>query len=398
MRYKIAKMFILCTFTAILSLIFFYISANVIYFNFKTVFYACFLCTLVISLIALILKITTIIKSGEFNIFDKLNFTKKLIEYTKLLEQVINKSNISICLEDKTGRRIFSSPIFDRIKTLPDSQSKTDVKINNNIYKMNSYKIQTYSGKDEFKLTTLENITEKRTEQEAQASSLAMITHDIKTPIFAISQALELICKGKFGELNPTQKEVLELCLNSSTFAKYLVGNILCSYKTDNSNINLNIEEFNLSKIIENCKNEISFLIKEKPLNINLNIPKAYTIKGDKNEIQRVILNLLYNAVTYSKPNSDIDINLNFDEIYLHFSVSNESEYIPKEDISSIFNKNFSIENKYNKPGTGLGLYVSNKIIQAHGGEMIAKSSTNNINIFGFRLKHNKIISAKSLL
>jgi len=384
----------ICIFTAILSPIILFLTSKIT-FNFNTLLTISVFCSVVLSLAFIAEKIKHSGSINADNVIDRLNFNKKLIEYNVLLEKIIKASNLNACVEDTDGNRLFKSGIFEKTANL-DLKNTDTIKINDTDYRINTQKIQTSSLTEELNLIILENITNEINEQKSKEASFAMIAHDLKTPVFAIFQALELLCRGRFGDLNPTQKEILELCRNSCTFAKYLVGNILCSYKINSSGIKLRTQEFNISKTIEECKNEISFLLQEKPLQINLNIPHDFSISCDKNEIQRVILNLLYNAITYAKPDSEIDIILNFDETYLNFSVRNESEYIPKEDISAIFQKNFSIENKYNKPGTGLGLYVSNKIIQAHGGEMIAKSSANNINIFGFRLKHNKIISAKT--
>lgn len=388
MKIKITKVLVLCTFTVILSSLFIFVTSHLISFNFKSILMSA------ISL-AFILNVSLLIKwftNSEHNVLSEENFNKKLIEYNELLAQIIKVSKIRACVEDSNGNRVFCSELLKKFDTATDFKDNTEIKIDNNIYKISKRNIKLNPPFGEFNVTILENITEQILLHKNKEESFAMIAHDLKTPILAISHVLDLICKGQFGELSPTQSEVLKLCYTSAGFAKYLVGNILCSYKINNNEIHLQPELFDISKIIEDCNNEISFLLSEKALNINLNIPANLMVTCDKNELQRVILNLLYNAVTYSKPNSDIDVNLNFDETYLNFSITNQSEYISGKDIKAIFNKDFSLNNKYNKPGTGLGLYVSNKIIQAHGGEMIAKSSTNNINIFGFKLKHNNSI------
>lgn len=388
MKTRITKMFILGTFTVILSSFFIFATFHLLNLNFKTILMSAFGCAFILNFALLLKWITT----PGHNLLSEENFNKKLIEYNELLAQIIKISEIRVCVEDESGNRVFCSELLKKFDTVMDFKDNTEIKIDNNVYKIYKRNIKTDPRFGEFNVTILENITEQVLLQENKETSFAMIAHDLKTPILAISRVLDLICKGQFGELSPTQSEVLKLCCTSAGFAKYLVGNILCSYKINCNEVHLHPELFDISKIIEDCNNEISFLLSEKSLNINLNIPANLFVSCDKNELQRVILNLLYNAVTYSKPNSDIDVNLNFDETYLNFSITNQSEYISGKDIKAIFNKDFSLKNKYNKPGTGLGLYVSNKIIQAHGGEMIAKSSTNNINIFGFKLKHNNSI------
>lgn len=396
MNDKIVKTFILYTSTAVLSLIIIKYSSNPIIFNFTNILITAFICTVILS-IAFLAKNLLYEKTINFSwLKENFNLSKKLIEYNTLLEKIIEASELNICVKDKTGKEVFCSKFFNTSYNNIDTKNKSNIAIENKIYKIIERKICSNNSKDELDLTILENITEDINEQQNKETSFTMIAHDLKTPVYALTQALELICSGGFGELNPTQKEVLELCYNSSTFAKYLVENILCAYKIGNNQIKLYFETFDLCQIIKTCKNEVSFLLKEKPLRINLNIPTTLTIYGDKNELQRVILNLLYNAVSYSKPNSEVDVNLNYDENYINFTISNESEYLSSKEINSILKKNFSLKNRYNKPGTGLGLYVASKIIEAHKAEMIIKSSSNNINTFGFKLKHKNNISAKS--
>jgi len=223
-------------------------------------------------------------------------------------------------------------------------------------------------------------------------TSIATIVHDLKTPIYACEKAVYLLAKERFGVINESQHKILKMCNNSLVFSKYLINNILCDYKNSQNNLSFVVEDFDLVALINDCVDELNIFAEEKALSFDVCIPEKLIISADMNEIKRVVLNLLYNAIAYSYVNKDIAILVIYNDDFITFSVKNEGNYIPPTYLREIFKKNISLDNKYNKMGTGLGLYLSKEIIVAHDGEMIAKSYPNNENIFGFKLKRNNTI------
>mgnify|MGYP003291465550 CR=1 FL=1 len=311
---------------------------------------------------------------------DKLNFYKKLNNYILILESIIDYLNISIKIVDKNNKCIIQDDLFKNDFTV-DYNSL--VQIDGETYKYKNYSFKY------FYIFLLIKITKEIKEEKQKETTLATIVHDLKSPIISCEKAIYLINNEQFGPLNASQHEVLEMCYSSLTFSKYLIGNILCNYKQSQQCFGLSVEQFDIIKLIKECVKEIGIFAKEKYLNIILNIPNTFEIKADKNELKRVLTNLIYNAIAYSTIKSDIDIIMTYDEKNILFRVKNQGEYIPPEQIKEIFKKNISLKNKYNKIGTGLGLYLSKEIIVAHGGEMIAKSTPNNENIFGFKIPCN---------
>ena len=223
-------------------------------------------------------------------------------------------------------------------------------------------------------------------------STLATIIHDLKNPIIGCEKAIYLLEKERFGELNDTQHEILKMCFRSLSFSKYLINNILSSYKNSQQHISLYLQELDLAELTKECIEELSVFSQERNIQINLSTTINKFVFADKNEIKRVILNLIFNAISNSPQNENIEIITTNNKETVSFIVTNIGNYIPQEQLKTIFNKNISIKNRYNKASTGLGLYLSKEIILAHGGEIIAKSYKNNKNIFGFKLKLHKAL------
>ena len=166
----------------------------------------------------------------------------------------------------------------------------------------------------------------------------------------------------------------------------------MLSFRYWTNNI-LNIEQFDFVELIKECVNEFNIFAIEKNINIVVNLPPSKIISVDKFQLKRVVLNLLYNAIAYSRPNSEIELIMYFDERCINFSIKNIGNYILPNDLKNIFDKNISLNNEYSVTGNGLGLYLSKMIILKHKGEIYAKSFTDNSNIFGFKLPCSKELS-----
>lgn len=314
------------------------------------------------------------------NIVDKLNLFKKFNNYILILESVIKYMGIAIKIEDKNHKCIIQDDLFKKQFRV---ENNSLVFIDNEIYQYKNYSFKF------FNIFLLVNITNQMELENNKETFLATIVHDLKSPVLACEKAIYLLNEERFGGLNSSQHEILDMCHRSLIFSKYLIGNILCNYRHTQQYFGLCVEEFNIVELIKESVMDLEIFAKEKNINIILNIPLKFLVSADKNEIKRVVMNLVYNAISYSVSGSDIDIVMTYDEDNVSFVVKNKGEYIPPEHIKEIFKKNISLKNKYSRLGTGLGLYLSKEIILAHDGEMIAKSSPDNQNIFGFKLPFN---------
>jgi len=204
---------------------------------------------------------------------------------------------------------------------------------------------------------------------------LAMITHDLKTPIAAEITALQLLLKKKLGELNTSQQEILSDILSSAKFKKTMADNILCSYKQDNSSPQLKLERQNLVEIINECLDETKYMLIDKELKseIYINVENAF-VMVDYIEIKRVINNLVANAIDYAPQGSTIIIRLSKSAGEFLFSVSDMGCGINLKDPNDIFENNLTLAKETKRIGFGLGLSISKNIVTAHGGRIFAES------------------------
>ena len=230
-------------------------------------------------------------------------------------------------------------------------------------------------------------------------SYIATLTHDLKSPTRAQINMINLLLNGQFGELNPKQYEMLKLTCSSAKYMSNLVGSILSDYRLKFSTLPINKTDFDFILLVNSIVKQNESLLDEKELNVLFRYPdKKCIIYADKLQIERVVTNLLSNAITYSFDNNSILINLYADDNSINFSISNKSGYINNDEIKNIFNKFSSTKNSsLNKMSTGLGLYTVKQIIKLHRGEVFADSSPEGICTFGFKIPDSSLKREKLL-
>jgi len=191
--------------------------------------------------------------------------------------------------------------------------------------------------------------------------------------------------------LNNDQKEIIELAKRSCKYVSDLIATVLDTYRYENGKIQLNPEIFDITSLICTLSKSLECMTLERNQTIIFkDKEKICEICADRLQIKRVIFNLLSNAITYGHKNSTIEINVVPIGNEIEFSVKNQSEQIPEKELANMFKRFKETKLSYfNKASTGLGLYLSKKIIDMHKGKIFAKSFPSGECIFGFKLPNS---------
>jgi signal transduction histidine kinase len=157
-----------------------------------------------------------------------------------------------------------------------------------------------------------------------------------------------------------------------------LVQILLETYKLKDQGIQLVKEKVEINPFIEEIISEMKPLVSEAKLKLTFTpTQNPTTIEADPMQLRRVIKNLISNAIDHSNTKKSIDIEIGKIQNFTTISVIDYGQGIPEKEIKMIFNKYYSAAKKLRKVGTGLGLYLSQQIAVAHGGEIIATSEEN---------------------
>jgi len=220
-----------------------------------------------------------------------------------------------------------------------------------------------------------EYIEKEKQSQNLKQDFVSSLAHDLKVPIIAQDNTYDLFLNGNFGELSKIQKQAIENLKLSNNDLKNLVLDLLQAHKMESEDIKLNLEKTNIYDFINDAieQNKSILTLQNKKINFNSK-NKDIELNIDRLLFKRVLNNLISNAIFYGKNSDEIDLDLVKDGSNTLISVTDYGDGIKEEEIGKIFSKYYTSAKKYSKIGVGLGLYIANKIILSHGGELSVKN------------------------
>lgn len=220
----------------------------------------------------------------------------------------------------------------------------------------------------------IKDITDQKELETVKEDFVATLTHDLKVPIIAETNMIELFLSESFGKISDKQRLALKNMQTSNKELLDLVQIVLETYKIKGGKITLYKENIMLKSFIEEIIEEMTPIAAKTKNKINFISDRDIRVFADRFQLKRVIKNLIQNAISYGEPQSPIDISIGEIPNYVTIKVKDHGAGISKEDINKIFNKYYSAAKKFRKIGTGLGLYLALQILKAHNGDLNVES------------------------
>lgn len=234
------------------------------------------------------------------------------------------------------------------------------------------------------------DITEEQNIDRAKTEFVSLASHQLRTPLTAISWYVEMLLNGDLGKLKPAQLENLQEVASSNQRMIQLVNGLLNVSRIELGTFAVEPELLKLPEIINAVIKDLKPLIKSKRQSVKVELPENLPeLKLDHNLINIVFQNFLTNAVKYTPARGKIQVTAEKRSQDILFAISDNGYGIPKKDQSQIFTKMFRADNAKLKDtsGTGLGLYLVKSIIeQSAGGKVWFKSQENKGTTFYFTL------------
>ena len=212
--------------------------------------------------------------------------------------------------------------------------------------------------------------------EEKKDELIVYLAHDIKTPLTSMIGYLSILDEIDDMPKNK-QKNYISIALDKSYRLEDLINELFDVARFNSEKIVLEKEELNLNLMLEQIIDDFYPTLRELNKSIKLNYNESIRINGDPDKLSRVFNNLIKNAISYSKEESEIVINLKKDNNNAIVEVINKGKQISKEKLSKIFEKFYRLDSARTSRtgGSGLGLAIAKDIVELHNGTIIAESN-----------------------
>ena len=228
--------------------------------------------------------------------------------------------------------------------------------------------------------------------EELRREFLANVSHDLKTPLTMIEAYAASARDLNYNNKKKRERD-LNIIIDEAERLNMLVNDILLLSKIESKTTKLNLEDINIKKEIETILERFA-IYKNDGYIFEFNETEDYVITADKQGIERVIYNLINNAINYTGEDKKVKITFEKNQNILTINIIDTGKGIEEEDKKLVWNKYFRINKRHRRTtvGTGLGLSIVKEILEEHKFEYGIKSKLNKGSCFYFKckIKENK--------
>ncbi len=329
------------------------------------------------------------------------SITNPIIKVKNAVKEIA-KGNLNIKVKTKSKNEIgqlaksFNQMVVDLKKyqkKLLKSERKRKIELEDEVAKKTkelNAKITTLKKTRTAMLNMMEDLREANADlkelDKAKTNFLNIVSHELKTPLTAISAHLDILDDTK-SNFNKQQRSSLEAIVRNSNQLKILINNILEISRIESKKFELTPELLNLKDLITEVANELRILADKKGLKLIEKIDKLPLIKADRERVKGILNNLILNAIKFTEKGS-ITIEAKKEGDFVLINITDTGIGIPKDKIKNLFKKFYQVDASLGRRygGSGLGLSITKQLVKLHGGKISVQSKEGGGTTFSFTL------------
>lgn len=233
------------------------------------------------------------------------------------------------------------------------------------------------------------NISELKEIERLKQQFVAMISHDIRTPLMSVGAVLSAVSEGVYGTLVPRGLKRTAEAQSSLAFVVQLVNSILELEQLGSGKLMLEMSRARLDSLVETALRNVAPLAEARSISLKCNVEPLVEVLGDETRLIQVIVNLLGNAIKYSPPEDTVEVALlRLSENMAELRVCDHGRGIPGEFRESIFDRFRQVERSdaTERGGVGLGLAICKEIVELHRGTIGVDNNEGGGSVFWIRI------------
>jgi signal transduction histidine kinase len=227
---------------------------------------------------------------------------------------------------------------------------------------------------------------------ERKSEFVSIAAHQLRTPLSAIRWGLQMLLDGEVDTLTHEQTVVVEQAQTSIVKMVALVNDLLSADHLEYDKVKYNFQSIHMGRLIVEIVDELLPMAQERGITINVDtITVVPTISGDAMRLKEALLNILNNAIKYSFSGGIVTISLKTVADQAQISITDFGIGIPKEYHDRLFKKFTRADNarRVDADGSGLGMFIAKKVVEAHGGTLTFSSVEGQKTVFTATLPIN---------
>lgn len=337
--------------------------------------------------------------------------TDELGSDSKNLREMLSRNNIGLLVRLLPGNDMYKEAMYYLM--LGDKKSgniydKQDVRIMEIVADEMLIAIQNsirFEEIEQFNVTLQQKVNDatvklQRTNKklreldETKDEFISMASHQLRTPLTSVKGYMSMVMEGDAGKLTKQQESLLTQAFVSSQRMVYLIADLLNVSRLKTGKFIIDAQPTNLADVVEGEISQLTETAKVKKIAMKYNKPKKFPeLMLDETKVRQVIMNFADNAIYYTPSGGHIDIEVKEDEGSVYFTVKDDGFGVPKEDQKHLFTKFYRATNarKARPDGTGLGLFMAKKVVDAQGGTILFESHEGKGSLFGFSFSKKKL-------
>ncbi len=223
-----------------------------------------------------------------------------------------------------------------------------------------------------------------------KANIVANISHELRTPLTHLKGYLELLLAGDLGEISDAQHSALQVMGKSSERLERLIEDLILFSVSERDQIHLHASTFSLSPMCVGIIHKSAAKARERSIRLSLDCPPELpNVNADEEKITWVVMHFIDNAMKFTPAGGNVTLRVRQKGEWIAISVEDTGMGIPTERIDEIFDSFHQLDGSSTRRagGTGLGLALAKKLVEAHGAKITVKSQVGKGSCFEFLLK-----------
>jgi len=237
-------------------------------------------------------------------------------------------------------------------------------------------------------LILAQDLTQVRKLETVRRDFISNVSHELRTPLASLKALTETLQNGALSDPDAGPRFLDRIHTEVDALTQ-MTQELLDLSRIESGQVQLNFESLSPRKLLHSAADRMKAQVERANLKLDVRCEEDLpSIRADKARLEQVLVNLIHNAVKFTRPGGEIALIAESVSGGVRYAVRDTGIGIPSESLSRIFERFYRVDSSRTGSGTGLGLSISKHIIEAHGGQIWAESEEGRGSTFFFSLPH----------